>query len=41
MRKIKEAEIHVFIAVIGYRTTDHKCNENIIEYLEVTGIKKL
>jgi hypothetical protein len=40
MRKTYEAETCFFIAAIGYRKTDHKCNENIIKYLVITGFKK-
>jgi hypothetical protein len=40
MRKM-EAEMHFLIVVIGYITTDYKCNENIREYLGIIGIKKI
>jgi hypothetical protein len=29
------------IVVIGYITTDYKCNENIRKYLGIIGIKKI
>jgi hypothetical protein len=34
---METAKIRFLRAIVGYRMTDHKCNEGIIEEMGITG----